>query len=277
MYLFGGLMWGSQKKTVYDVNITNGLVQNLGDLLPNYGAFNGAVSYGTHIYLFGQRSNGNYSKVYDFDTTTKSFITDHQTTMSVDAYYTSCSILGNKILVFGGEGSGFSSNLVQYFSVNSDYTLTSHNDVTVTCTNGAGYRSSCVSGGKYYVFGGKGYLGSSYYNTIETFSFSDDTVTKPDYTYTGSYTAIFGASIGAVDNHIYLFGGSTGSAYCDSIFDLDTGTNAISQLSVQLSIGKMGMSSAVAGRYVYLFGGSCSGGTYSKEVQIFDTSTKTIL
>lgn len=185
-----------------------------------------------------------------------------------------CGVVGTKIYLFGGYGSGYSNKIYCF-----DATTNTISTLSATLPRYILGMACGVVGTKIYLFGGD--VGSSsYVNTIFCFDTTTNTVSTLS---TILPTAARDMTCGVVGTKIYLFGGRTGtsSGSClNRIYCFDTAAETISTLSVTLPNGIAQMTCGVVGTKAYLFGGATSGGitvsSFSNKIYRFNTTTETI-
>ena len=125
-----------------------------------------------------------------------------------------------------------------------------------------------VIGNKVYVFGSE--------NEIKVFDTETETITTLSVT----LPEFCQISVEAIGNKIYLFGGYTGGLPTPAntkktIYVFDVETETISTLSTTLPTALYGMTSAIVGNKIYLFGGRNGATTYNT-ICVFDVETETV-
>ena len=135
--------------------------------------------------------------------------------------------------------------------------------------------ASSVVGTKVYLFGG---YGSSRLSTINVFDTESNTITTLGAKLP-SYSSDMASAV--VGTKVYLFGGAKGTSGSAGSNDrlatinvFNTESNTITTLSKNLPSGAYGITSAVVGTKVYLFGGY--DGSFLSRINVFDTESNTI-
>ena len=208
IYLFGGITsldgYGTrcQDITIFDTE-TDQILASYG-ILPKYFNGMGCVAVGTKIYLFGGTDTTSptsskyiFNTIYVFDTDTNS-LTTLTNTLPFACYEMTCSLVGNKIYLFGGSILGGYTDTIIVFDIETKNVTTLDTKLPTACSlTGCG-----VIGTKVYLFGGRG---ASSLDTINVFDTNTETVTTLDTT-----LPIVSSSMGTVTNgnKIYLFGGT---------------------------------------------------------------------
>ena len=113
IYLFGGNNSSVSGNKIHKYDVENDTLTKLSTTIPNVSVTNdiGAAAVGDYIYLFGGNSNSGYSnKILQFDPSSET-ITTLNITLEENIGSMGIGVVGNKVYLFGGYGSGYSSKI----------------------------------------------------------------------------------------------------------------------------------------------------------------------
>ena len=187
-----------------------------------------------------------------------------------NVFHSTAAAIGRRIYIFGGGGSSVFTDRVHVYDV--DTNTARQLDCTMPyAANGA---AAVTVGEKIYLFGGRGSSeNADTWKSISIFDPATETfetlsVELPEKRYL--------LAAAAVGKRIYLFGGSFKSTSGNEtirryIYMFNTESNAITQLSANLTETTYGAAAVAVGTKIYVFGGSRSSANYMKTICRFDT------
>lgn len=167
IYIFGGYNGNNDEKIIYKFNCIDETITSISTRLPQ--ALEGACCsiYRDNIYIFGgyggSTGNRDYLKtIYKFNCVDETIET-LGITLPKKLSFACCSIFGDNIYIFGGQGTAYSNTIYKF-----NCTTNTIEALSTTLPQPLYYTCCSIYESNIYLFGG--YNGSNNLNTIYNFS-----------------------------------------------------------------------------------------------------------
>lgn len=257
VYMFGGYNGSGSTNAIYSAPLSDPTTwTNTGKTLPStlYGSQVAVV--GSKIYLFGgyngvASNQSNYSNsIYSANVSDPTTWTNTGKTLPTALSNSALAIVGSKIYLYGGSGTGYSSAILSA-NVSDPTTWTSAGTLPTSLDS----TTVAVIKDRVYLFGGS--VSSAPSNLVYSAPISNPV----SFTQTGSLpTSSVGNRTIIVGNNIYLYVGTT--IYTASITNPNSWTNSGATLPAALN----GTSLSVINDKLYAFGGQGTAAIYAASV-----------
>ncbi|MBM3269719.1 MAG: hypothetical protein FJZ01_18970 [Candidatus Sericytochromatia bacterium] len=230
----------------------------------------GMVRAGGYLYVLGGRAAAG-----NLDTSERApidgagnlgaFTTTGASNLTAARRFPAAVVAGNRVYVIGGTGSPSYLNSAERASFDGAGNLGAFETIGATLATARLGFGTAIAGNHLYVIGGQGTPGV-YLKDVERIAVNTSggltTFTTAAATLAAGRTAFTTA---VVRNRAFLIGGIRGATYLDTVeqADVDVAGNLGSFTTspgVNLAVARYGLTSAVAGNYVYAVGGWGTGG-----------------
>lgn len=238
-YIFGGHS-GSWLDGIYEFDPTQNTITLIGKL-PYYTEGASAVVINDKAYIFGNALTPHAKKIYEFDFNTKE-TKELAVTLPYNFAYGSAVEHNGKAYILGGGTENTSLKTIIEFdpSINTATTLEEK------LPYGAFSTSSAKVNDKIYIFGGK-------HPKIQEFDITNKSTRTLDTEM--PITFFRDASVLAINNMLYIFGGYDNNSAIDTIYQFEPITQQLELLEVNLPIATKKASACVINGKGYIFGG----------------------
>jgi N-acetylneuraminic acid mutarotase len=234
-------------------------------------AAHATVVVGNYLYVLGGITQAGSTNLVlssverariDADGLLGPFATVTGITLSAPRSYHTAAVIGNSVYVIGGIiNNTTTSNSVERASIANDGTLETFVPVPgITLTSPRNSHTSAIVGNYLYVLGG--FTGSNLLDSVERASIAADGSLGPFELATGIslMTGLVYHRSAVIGNHLYIIGGSGSSGSLNVVerasIAADGSLGAFAQVpGVALTTPRAQHTAAVAGKYLYVFGG----------------------
>ena len=261
IYLFGGGIENGRRNLIQKFDATSETLTTLAVTLPQPTRNIASGVVGNNIYLFGGATSTaldqSLTTIQKFDAATET-LTTLNVTLGEKKQSLCSATVGNNIYLFGGLGFYWSATnftTIKRFDATSE-TITT---LAVTLPNSTYNMASGVVGNNIYLFGGElTTTAKTRFNTIQKFDATSETLTTLAVTLPSDMASMASK---AVDNNIFIFGGSTvGTTETNTIQKFDATSETLTTLAVTLPHNYSHQTAELYNNAIYLFGSGYDSG-----------------